>query len=264
MKLGPKLLMGGLLATILPIFLLGVIVNYRSSQSLHAIAEQNLLNTSSNIANNIASNLANELRMNQTIAATGSVLKAIDKVTASGASNSKAEIDIVQQELENINSLAGEKYSSILLVTRDSIVFADSGKGKFNGLNLQGRAYLEKAFRGEANIGSVVFSRATGKVVLTVASPVYSRQNGEISGAVICAISIDYITDIVNLTKIGKDGYSYVIANSGIYIIHPDAKRILKADISNISGMEGLASMLKGGESGITEYTRDDLVQSTS
>ncbi len=140
------------------------------------------------------------------------------------------------------------------LVGKNGVIFASSESGKFKGLNLAGRDYLDKAFKGTANVGSVVFSRASGRVICTAASPIYASTGKEITGAVVIAMELKFLTDIIEKIKIGKTGYVYIVDKNDLYVYHPVKENILKVNISQVKGMEPVASMTGQVKSGFAEY----------
>ncbi len=96
--------------------------------------------------------------------------------------------------------------------------------------------------------------KATGRVVCTAASPIYSSTGKDITGVVMMSIELKFLTDIIDKMKIGKAGYAYMVDKNGLYIVHPVKEKILKENISQIKGRESIAKLVKEGKSGIAEY----------
>lgn len=257
MKLRSKLLIGGLSSTMIPILIIGLISVYRSSESVSSIVEHNLSNVSENIAGHIESGLANELRLVETISFFGSVISVTEEAAGDGGRESRDRIDRVQDELGKIKERAGSRYSSILLLNGNGIVIADSSGGKFKGLDLHDRDYFLAALQGKANIGTVVESRATGKVILTAAAPIRSSRDNAVVGAVVSGIFVEYLTELADRTRLGKGGYSFVIDTNGRYIAHPLKEYVFDINIAETLGMESLVAHLRRGRQGMVEYSRN-------
>jgi methyl-accepting chemotaxis protein len=178
-----------------------------------------------------------------------------------GEKNSQNEIVFVQKELTKMKDAEGDRLSSITLTDKKGIVFASSESGKMRGLDLSGRDYIDKAFKGIANVGSVVVSRATGRVICTAAGPIYASTGKDITGAVVIAMELKYLTDIIDKIKIGKTGFAYIVDKNGLYITHPVKENILKVNISQVKGMEAIAKLTGQNKVGIEEYELDGILR---
>ena len=258
MKIGTKLMMGGLLAVIIPLIIIGFVSVLKTTQSISSIETRNMEQVSQSLANAIEMGLQEQLITIQNVSYSNSVISVTEKVFKEGVDNSKHEIFLVQRELSKIKDAAGDRFSSITLVgKRDGLIFASSDSGKFKGLDLSERDYLKRSLRGESTIGSVVHSKATGKLVCTASSPIYSSDGKEITGVAVMALWLKYFTDIIDAVKVGEAGYAYLVNKEGYYITHPDKERILAMTISGIKGREPLAMEIDKGTSGVIEYTAE-------
>jgi len=258
MKIGTKLMIGGLLAVIIPLIIIGFVSVLKTTQSISSIETRNMERMSQSLANAIQMGLQEQLITIQNISYSNSVISVAEKVFREGAKNSEHEISLVQRELSKIKDAAGDRFSSItLLGKRDGVVFASSDSGKFKGTDLSERDYLKRSLRGEITIGAVVHSKATDKLICTASSPIYSSDGKEITGAAVMALWLTYFTDIIDAVKVGEAGYAYLVDNRGYYITHPDKKNILTVTISGIKGMEPLAAEISKGHSGVIEHTSE-------
>jgi len=254
LKLGTKLLIGGLLTVAIPIIVIGVVAVYQSTQSITELARSSMGHTAQSLARGLDNAFHEQLVLVSNISYSNSVIAAAEKVAREGAKNSQKEILLAQRELTKIKEPEAEHLSNITLVGMNGIVYASSDNGKFNGLNLAGRDYLDAAFKGTSNVGSVVIDRATGRVICTAACPIYSSAGKEITGAVVMAIDIKFLTDIINEIRVGKSGYAYLVDKNGLYVAHPVKENILKINVSQLKGGESIAKLIKEGKTGIAEY----------
>ena len=259
LKLGTKLLIGGLLTVAIPIIVIGVVAVYQSMQSITELARNSMGNTSQSLARGLDNVFHEQLVMVSNISYSNSVIAAAEKAAREGAKNSQKEILLAQRELTKIKKAEAEHLSSIMLVGKNGITYASSDNGKMNGTDVSGREYLTAALKGKPNVGSVVISRATGRVVCTAACPIYASTGKEITGVAVMAMEIKYLTDTVDDIKVSKSGYAYILDRSGLYITHPVKEKILKENISVIKGMETLVAESGGGKSGVVEYIRDGI-----
>jgi methyl-accepting chemotaxis protein len=254
LKLGTKLLIGGLLTVAVPVIVIGVVAVYQSTQSITELARISMGNTAQSLAAGLDNVFHEQLAMVRNISYSNSVIAAAEKVAREGEKNSQKEIFLAQRELTKIKEPEGEHLSSIMLVGKNGITYASSDNGKMNGQDVSGRDYLDAALKGKPNVGSVVISRATGRVVCTAVSPIYASTGKEITGVVVMVIEMKFLTDTVDEIRVSKSGYAYLVDKSGHYIAHPVKEKILKENISLIQGMETLVAESGAGKSGVVEY----------
>lgn len=254
MKLGTKLLIAGLLTVALPLIVIGVVAVYQSTQSITELARASMGNTAQSLAQGLNNVFHEQIVMVSNISYSNSVITAAEKVAREGEKKSQKEILLAQKELTKIKDPEKEHISSIMLVGKNGITYASSDSGKMKGVNVSSREYLIAALQGKPNVGSVVISSATGRVVCTAACPIYATDGKEITGAVVMAMEIKFLTDNVDEIRASKSGYAYLVDKSGLYITYPVKEKILKENISKIKGMETLVAESGGGKSGVVEY----------
>lgn len=127
--------------------------------------------------------------------------------------------------------------------------------------NLTNRDYVEKAFKGETALSSVIISRVTNSPVMMVASPV-KDENEIIRAVVIGRLPGDFLCDVTDSIRYGTSGYSYIIDSKGALIAHGNRDFVLtqrnfimEADTNAV--FSKLASMMKrmvAQEIGFDEY----------
>lgn len=255
LRIGTRLMIGGLLIVAIPIIIIGIMTVYESTKSISEFARQSMENTSQGLAEAISIGLNEQLTIIKNTSYSNSVVAASEKVAKKGEKNSRQEIALAEKELIKIKKEAGDRLSSINLVGKDGIFFATSNSKTFKGTNVSAREYFTKALKGAPNVGSVVISVATGRVVCTAATPIYSSSGKEITGVAMMALELKFFTDVLEKTKLGKGGYAYLVDRNGLYILHRIKKNILKVNISQIKGMETVWELVKEGKSGVVGYT---------
>jgi methyl-accepting chemotaxis protein len=254
LKLGTKLLIGGLLTMAIPIIVIGVLAVYRSTQSITSLAREGMENTAISLAREFEVAMHEQLVMVQNISYSNSVVAAAEKTANYGGKNSQNEILLAQRELTKIKEAEAEHLSSIMLVGKNGITYASSDSGKMKGVNVSSREYFIAALKGNPNVGSVVISSATGRVICTAACPIYASDGKEITSVVVMAMELKFLTDFINQMRVGKAGFAYLVDKSGLYITYPVKEKILKENISKIKGMESVAQLVGQGKAGMTEY----------
>ena len=261
LKLGTKILSVGLLLIALPILIIGIVSVYESSRSISKMGREDMTSIAESLEGAIRIGMGEQLLTVRNISYSNSVIAVTEKMARDGEKNSQNEIVFVQKELTKMKDAEGDRLSSITLTDKKGIVFASSESGKMRGLDLSGRDYIDKAFKGIANVGSVVVSRATGRVICTAAGPIYASTGKDITGAVVIAMELKYLTDIIDKIKIGKTGFAYIVDKNGLYITHPVKENILKVNISQVKGMEAIAKLTGQNKVGIEEYELDGILR---
>jgi len=256
MKLGTKLLTGGLLVVVIPLIMIGIASVYKATDSISSIAYEELTNVSNVLANTIDLGLSEELRIAQAISLSNSVIAAAEKVAEAGREGSRSEIVLAQRELTRIREAAGDRYDTIALFGKDGVVFADAAQGRDLGINVSDRDYFKKAIEGKCNLGEVIRSKATNNLVSMAACPIYSGKNEKIIGVVSCMIKVSYLIEMVNKVKIGKTGYSLLLNKEGLVLAHPNKENILKTNFKSLKGkgIGLLAEKIARQEAGLAEY----------
>jgi methyl-accepting chemotaxis protein len=257
-KLGNKLLIGGILVVAIPIIVIGIVSVYQISESTFKDKKEDMTVISESLAGAVEIGMYEQLVTIRTISSSNSVIEVAEKVAKEGEKNSQNEIILAQKELMKIMAVEGDRLSSINLVDKDGIFYASSNN-KMKGTNVAARDYFNKALKGTPNVGSVVISAATGRVVCTAATPIYSSTGKDITGVAMMALELKFFSDVFDKMKIGKAGYAYIADKNGFYITHPVKDKILKENISQIKGMEAVWELVKQGKSGITECTLEGI-----
>jgi methyl-accepting chemotaxis protein len=254
-KLGTKLLISGILVVAIPIIVIGIVSVYQISQSTFKDKKEDMTVISESLAGVLGIGMNEQLITVKNVSYSNSVIAAAEKVAKEGEKNSQHEIALAEKELIKIKGVEGDRLSSINLIGKNGIFYASSDSKTMKGTNITGRDYLDMALKGIPNVGSVIVSRATGRVVFTAAAPIYSSTKKDITGIVMMGLELKFLSDIFDKMKIGKAGFAYIVDKNGFYITHPVKDKILKENIFQIKGMETVSELVKQGKSGIMEYT---------
>ena len=260
LKLRTKLLTAGLMVMAVPAIVIGVTAVVESTRTITDLARKRMGNTAESLAGGLDLVLHEQIAKIRNISYFNSVMEAAEENMREGE-NGRNEIAVAQKELTKIKNAEGDRLESIVLIGKDRMVFASSDNGKFIGLDLTGRKYLDRAFNGEYNIGEVVISRGTGKVICIAACPIYGPDGKEILGAVAMDMAMEFLTGVVEEIGTGKSGYAYLVNRSGLYITHPDKENILKGNISKIKGMGAMLDESSRGNEGVVQYEIEGVPQ---
>lgn len=173
---------------------------------------------------------------------------------------------------EEIQGMDWEIQQPVLKDTLSNTNFLDFGVVHPNGTayytdgttaELGDREYIKKALNGQSNVSDLLISRVTNNVVLMFATPI--KQDGQVVGALIGRRDGNSLSNMVNFTGIGNQGYGYIIDRSGTFVGHQDRKKVLYQynPIEEFKKDESLESLANVTEKmiteglGISEYSLD-------
>lgn len=80
--------------------------------------------------------------------------------------------------------------------------------------------YIASVASGKTEYGDPYLDLVTGKVVTSVAGPV-KNADGSLKGVISADIQLDVVTNLINASKVGKTGYSFIVSTTGIIVAHP-------------------------------------------
>ena len=246
-----KLMLGGIIAVLVPLLCIGVFSVYESGSALEDAAKSQALEISKGIAQMVDTTLLEERKIISQIALRESVIDAAGK-KAQGAGEGP-EFDRVTAELTAIREQSNNEYETISLAGMDGKVFADGVGGKHKGISLSERDYFIAAKSGKTSIGAVSKSRGTGLTILPVGAPIYNKSK-EVVGVAVLVVNISVLSNKVASVKIGKTGYGYIINKAGTVIAHPNKDLILAINALEQEGMKEISRKMVDGEAGAVPY----------
>jgi len=130
--------------------------------------------------------------------------------------------------------------------------------GKVNKLG--DREYYKRARDSKATVvGQPVLSRATGEMVVIIASPVLDG-SGSVTSVLCGRITANTLVDLASAQKWGQTGYSVVTDSTGLLVVHPEKEYVgtLNASVPGKELPDTFTSAVKralGGESGVVRYS---------
>ncbi|HUX39387.1 MAG TPA: methyl-accepting chemotaxis protein [Rectinemataceae bacterium] len=241
---------------LIPFLVIGIGSIYISSKSISEIAKNDLAIIAESLADTVGIGISEQITATRNVAGSNSAIAASEKHFRDGGKNDGIEITQAESELIRIKNNEGDRCSSVNLIDTGGVFFASSNRKANVGINISDRDYFKAAMKGVPNVGTVAISKASGRIVLSTASPVYASNGKDITGVATITMEIAYLTDLIDKVKIGKSGYVVIADKTGLTIAHPDKESILKEDITKVAGKEALAQMVTQGKSGIVEYHR--------
>jgi PAS domain S-box-containing protein len=246
MSLYAKLVLGGMLMSLLPLVIVGATTYINSSRTLEGISQIQL----TQLARGLAGMTDNILGRNMKILAA----IAEDPVIIQSASN--GEFGSLDQKMGDLYKKVAGDYEDIVVCDREGIIRSDGVDAKRKGIDVSDRDYFQAIKNGQAGIGTPVISKATNEPIFGMSVPIISA-TGEFVGGVLGVVKTDLLVKQLSSIKMGKTGYSYMLNRQGVIIAHPDRKMVLSFDVNTNEDMKNLAGRAVRQEEGVEEYVQD-------
>ena len=147
----------GLLAVAVPIIVIGGISMSQSMGSITDLARNKMGETARSLASGLDLILGEQIVFVSNLTKFDSVVEVIEDRNAGKSGDQSEEFLQVQKTFTEIKDSLGDRVSSVVLIGKDRTIFLSSDDGKFIGLDLTGRDYVNKVFQGESTVGSVGF-----------------------------------------------------------------------------------------------------------
>lgn len=250
-----KLIVGGILAAMVPLMVVGLFSIHTSSSALVAVAKGQAEQIAGNLAAMTEMTIAEEVKLAKEMALEPLIVNAAEKVSEGGMENAKVELDALDAFFVKVFEQIGSDYDLMYVADAEGNPISDSTGGTLRAkkLSVADRDYFISAKAGNISIGKPVLSKASGKPTFVVAIPLKTA-SGRFAGIFGSVIKLDALSERITRIKVGKTGYPFMIENTGLIIAHPNREHILKLDISKLEGMESISGLMTAQKSGVEHY----------
>jgi PAS domain S-box-containing protein len=248
MTLRKKMILGGIIAVIIPLLIAGTIIFATLTDSLIEIYSLKSIQVAEDIATLIDTTLSEELKLVKALSVDNDIIEAVATENYSFAD-------------EGLLSMHSEVYSekdAFFITDQNGIIRADPIHVEQVGIDVSDRKYFETAISGEANISDVLISRGpeespwAGDIIVVICAPI--RIDEGIKGVLSLVLQINYLVEKIVTIKSGKTGYPYILNQDGIVVVHPENEFIFNNNIHDEPGMEDFAELLKTAKTGAGKY----------
>ena len=252
-----KLIIGGVVAAILPLVVVGLFSINKSSSALLTIAEGQAKLTAQNLATMTNLYMEQEIEKAQTIASEPLIQKMLNKSGVKDFENSFFEASDVDAYLSAVYQKAQKNYDCIFVTNSSGLILVladESGQGaRQKKISLAERKYFQSAKSGKIAISEPVTSKVSGDSVFVIAVP-FRDSYGAFAGILGSAVKMTIVSEKIAQTKIGETGYPFMVGVDGLFIYHPVKDYIFKLNISTLEGMEEIAKKSLAQETGVEGY----------
>ena len=246
-----KLVGGGLILLMVPLFALGVFSVNWASRAMNDLERDQLGALRKVVADQVKTMLDAQAGLLKNASTNDAMIREIIKlISVTG------DYDMVQFRLTQYTTVFHDKntYEIYFIVDNQGKVVGDAAGGKYKGTNLSGEEYFKKALQGNMIVGKVCASEGGRGSYVVVAGPLTSAEKGVV-GVMVAGWKMDALNQKIGDLKLGKMGYAFIADEGGRIIVHPDKKVAMNANIAEMKGMDQLAKRMLSFQEGVEECT---------
>ena len=255
-SISSKLVMGGIIAVLLPLIIVGYISFSKARTALVTLSRNQAQGIAADLARMTNNILESEMGKASSMASQRRVVNLAASVKSGGPESAADEIKDVFGAIRNQFKRMGSQYQGVFIADANGKVYTGvlENGDEYKGIDVSGQEFFTRARQsGEAVISEMTLSKATGKPVV-VACAAIQAPNGAFLGVLGTVIKAEYFTNLIANRKIGQTGYGYMIDRAGMVLAHPKSENVLKLDATGFKEMETINRRMTAGESGVEHY----------
>ncbi len=255
-SISSKLVVGGITAVLVPLIVVSYLSYSKSQVALTELSEKQVQGISSDLAQMTRNILDNEIERAESMASQKRIVNLAEAVKANGLDASTDQVKDVFDAIGSQFRRMGSHYQGVFIADSRGKIYTGILKNgdEYKKIDVSGNSDFIRIKRGEdAAIGEMIFSKATGKPVVSAGAAIKS-QTGEFLGMVGMVIDAEYFSRLIANREIGETGYGYMIDNKGIMIAHPNSDHVLKFDVTSVAEMAPINKPMMAGETGVEAY----------
>ena len=252
-----KLIVGGILAVVVPLTVVGIFSITKSSKALISVSKGQAQNLAQTLATMVDVALEQEVKLAREMAIEPLVKNAAIRVSQVGIDDAISALKAADAFLVDVFREIGVDYDALFITDANGTFISDSngGANREKKTSVATRDYFISAKRTrEVTIGSPVLSKVSGQPIIVVATPL-ETPSGQFAGVFGITLQLSALSDKVTQVKVGKTGYSFMIANDGMIIAHPNKEFIFDLNLGKVEGMEDITRQMMSQKSGVDNYT---------
>ncbi|MFT5700155.1 MAG: methyl-accepting chemotaxis protein [Desulforhopalus sp.] len=256
-SIGFRLVVGGCLAILLPLVIVGIISTRKSASALQNQASGLMQIGAADIADLVNTILIEEKKIAGAYAAHSLIREVGQEVNDQGVEGAKDSVVKLRNVMKQLYKNLGDQYLGIFVTDVSGKLYTGerANGSEYKGSDVSSRGYFQEAKRtGKPVVGDMVKSKSTGKLIVVFCAPVFS-DSGTFLGVFGMPFNATALTKIVNRVKLGETGYALMINKEGVLIAHPNQDFLLTFNLAAEEGMKGLTTDMLDGKIGSAPYT---------
>ncbi|MGD9948999.1 MAG: methyl-accepting chemotaxis protein [Desulfobulbus sp.] len=253
-----KLLTTGLLSVLLPLAIVGYFAVTRSSDALMNLSKEKAQTMAADLAGLVNHMLNAELDVSRALAVNRETIEMMAQLSGGLRDNRDALVHSLYEDLsyefKGIN--AKQQYQGLYV--------ADASGQILTGILENGEEYKRVSVAandnftrakssGKVSLGEMIRSQATGKLIVPISAPIFSRDN-RFLGTIGLVLKAQYFTDLIPSKRSGETGYAFMVNNKGVLIAHPKTEYLLTKNLADEKEMHEIMGQMLRGNAGVEEY----------
>ncbi|MBF9016824.1 MULTISPECIES: methyl-accepting chemotaxis protein [unclassified Oceanispirochaeta] len=143
--------------------------------------------------------------------------------------NEETRNDTNQTLLASIDLMP--QFEILALTDTNGAIIASNDPTQVGSLNVADRAYFRASINGEYFSSEIINSKISNQPVFVVSTPI--RVDGVIQGVLFGSLKMnEFISTHITPIVIGREGYAYLMDETGLLIAHPQKEKVLKENLS--------------------------------
>ena len=229
---------------------------YTVNSAITTMAERQLESESMAAANEINGALGKYFETTNQMAMNSQFENLVNAVTPGSDPKTVAGFDTALQTLNRVKA-EDPHILSAYVADGDPNLLILSGDGVFQSADwvMTERPWFKDMLAaGKTTITEPYIDAMTGKMVVTVATPIFRNGTSEVFSAAGLDFTLDSMSEIMNQYSLGETGFFMLVSADGQMIYHPD-EQYINMNINDSDLSIEIKNVLKNKQSGAVNYT---------
>ncbi len=255
-SIGFRLILGGLIAVLIPVSITGWLTVRTSTETLSELSKAAATDKATLVAQFIHEKLTAQKELAKLLANGDLVRKAALTIKNNGMAGAKAPIAALQKEMQGQYKFLQDSYRGIFVTDAHGNLFAGVQSGgvahkKFNVAQLDYFKQLKTSR--QVVVSDIFLSKTDQNPIVIICAPLLS-ESGDFLGGCGMVMKGEKLEKIIRAHKLGQTGYSTLLNTDGLLLIHYRSDMAHKVSIKEIPSMAEVTPKILSGTIGVGYY----------
>lgn len=253
-----KFIYGILVPLVVILVLTGILLNLRLTNEIELLQERSLKTETKAATRLIEEYFETYFSMIETTAALPVVQVALQEISENGETFLESPYhDEIIEVLVEIQKLSPEAIQSFYLADFTTSQYLRwDGRTPERGWDITTRPYYSLVNEAKSTILTSVFQNVAGLTVVSVSTPVFDVENGQVIGSVNIDLGIDSLIEAMNAIQVGDEGYIILFDSTNKVISARDDEILLK-NAEQVGFSDELVEMVTNNRAGNIKFEYD-------